>query len=281
MKKPENMSRVEYRALKREATKYSVRDKKLWKNASKAFPPRLVIDSDKQRTELLEALHNEIGHRGRESTYARLSSRYYWNGMYADVKGYVASCKECQFKSKVRIEEALFPTRASQLFTHLSIDVVYPPNADGYTGLVICRDNLSGWPEGRALRTVNARTVADFIWQDVICRHGIFGRLVVDGGSEFKKEVIEILRKYGIKRVQISAYNAQANGKVEGGHKPILNALMALTEGGKLKWPRYLHLVLLAERTSVHGPTGHTPFYMVYGREAVLPLTTTLRILIS
>ena len=81
---------------------------------------------------------------------------------------------------------------------YLSIDIVYPPNADGYTGLVICRDNLSGWPEGRALRTVNARTVADFIWQDVIYYYSIFGRLVINRGSEFKKEVIEILRKYGI-----------------------------------------------------------------------------------
>jgi len=274
LKKPVGMSRVEFRALKREATKYSVRDRQLWRNATKAFPPRLVIDSDKRRAELLKALHDEVGHRGRESTYARLAARYFWNGMYLDVRKYVASCKECQFKSKTRLEEALFPTRASQLFTNLAIDVVYPPNAEGYTGLVICRDKLSGWPEARALRTVNAKAIADFIWQEVICRHGIFGRLTVDGGAEFKKEVIEILRRYGVRRVQISAYNAQANGKIEGGHKPILNALMTLTEGGKTKWPRHLHAVLLAERTSIHEPTGHTPFYLVYGREAVLPIET-------
>ena len=272
LKKPVGMSRVEFRALKREATKYSVRDRQLWRNATKAFLPRLVIDSEERRTELLGALHDEVGHRGRESTYARLAARYFWNGMYLDVRKYVDSCKKCQLKSKTRLEEALFPTRASRLFTDLAIDVVHLPNAEGYTGLVICRDKLSGWPEARALRTITAKAIADFIWQDVICRHGIFGRLTVDGGAEFKGEVIKILRKYGVKRVQISAYNAQANGKSEGGHKPIVNALIALTEGGRTKWPRHLHSVLFAERTSVHEPTGHTPFYLVYGREAVLPI---------
>ena len=36
----------------------------------------------------------------------------------------------------------------------------------------------------------------------------------------------------------------------------------------------YLPTALFAARTSVHGPTGYTPFYMVYGREAVLPVET-------
>ncbi len=81
----------------------------------------------------------------------------------------MASYKECQFKSKTRLEEALFPTRASQLFTNLAIDVVYLLNTEGYTGLVICRDKLSGWPKARALCTVNAKAIIDFIWQEVIC----------------------------------------------------------------------------------------------------------------
>ena len=84
--------------------------------------------------------------------------------------------------------------------------------------------------------------------------------------------MIEIFQRYGVKRVQISAYNAQANGKSEGGHKPILNALMSLTDRGKTKWPRHLYSVLFSERTSIHEPTGYTPFYLVFCREAVLPI---------
>ena len=61
---------------------------------------------------------------------------------------------------------------------------------------------------------------------------------------------------------------------IKGGHKAITAALITMTDGGSLKWTQKLSAVLFAERTTVHGPTGHTPFYLVYGREAVLPVET-------
>ncbi|KUJ23665.1 uncharacterized protein LY89DRAFT_556713, partial [Mollisia scopiformis] len=39
-------------------------------------------------------------------------------------------------------------------------------------------------------------------------------------------------------------------------------------------WLPFCNAVFFAERTTVHKPTGYTPFYMVYGREAVLPIET-------
>ncbi len=35
-------------------------------------------------------------------------------------------------------------------------------------------------------------------------------------------------------------------------------------------WVGNLPAVLFVERTTVYGPTGYTPFYMVYGREPIL-----------
>ena len=95
----------------------------------------------------------------------------------------------------------MYPTRASRLFTKLAINVVYIPNSKGFSKLVIVRDDFSGWPEARALRNADAKSVAKFIWEEVITRHGLFDRLLVDGGSEFKREVIAILNTYDIKRI--------------------------------------------------------------------------------
>jgi hypothetical protein len=36
----------------------------------------------------------------------------------------------------------------------------------------------------------------------------------------------------------------------------------------------HLYIVLLANRTTIHTPTRHTPFYIVYNREAILPIET-------
>src|SRR5580700_10947800 len=96
--------------------------------------------------------------------------------------------------------------------------------------------------------------------------------MVVDGGPENKKHVERFVEKYGVKRVQISAYHAQANGMIERGHRPVTEALARMTDGGLGSWVKNLPAVLLADRTTVYQPTGKTPFFMVYGREAVLPV---------
>jgi hypothetical protein len=95
---------------------------------------------------------------------------------------------------------------------------------------------------------------------------------VIDGGPENKKHVAEFVKKYRIRRVQVSVYHPQANRIVERGHQPITEALARMTKGGKGNWVKTLPAVLLADRTTVHGPTGKTPFFIEYGREAILPI---------
>src|SRR5271156_2276166 len=64
---------------------------------------------------------------------------------------------------------------------------------------------------------------------------------------------------------------------VERGHKPITDALAKLMDGGLGNWVKNLSSVLFADRTSIHQPTGKTPFWVVYGREAVLPVELKFR----
>jgi len=45
-----------------------------------------------------------------------------------------------------------------------------------------------------------------------------------------------------------------------------------MMNGGIGNWVSNLPAVLLADRTTVHQPTGQSPFLLVYGREAVLPV---------
>jgi hypothetical protein len=94
----------------------------------------------------------------------------------------------------------------------------------------------------------------------------------VDGGPENKDNLESFVKQYGINRVQVSAYHPQANRMVERGHRSIVEALARMTNGGIKRWTRNLPSVLLAERTTVHRPTGKIPFGVIYGREAVLPV---------
>src|ERR1700727_1954307 len=91
---------------------------------AKESPQRLVIDSDDRKAEILTELHEEFGHKGRESTYRRVADRYYWDGCYEDVRGFVASCERCQLRDPRCLEEAFHPTWSSALFEKIGLDVV-------------------------------------------------------------------------------------------------------------------------------------------------------------
>jgi hypothetical protein len=272
--RPKEMSTKEFRHFKAQALRYQVDQRQLWRRSTKTYPRRLVLDSTEARSEVLHALHDELGHKGRESTYHRVAARYYWDNLYKECAEHVAACRPCQKRDGQKQYETLHATEPEGLFVKIGLDVVYMSPSHGNHYLVVARDDFSGWPEARALASNKASSIAKFIWEDIICRHGLVGRIVVDGGPENKKEVISLLARWGIGRIQISAYNPPANGMVERGHKSLCNALAKMSNGGKKKWSLLLPAGLLAERTTVHAPTGYTPYYMVYGRHPILPVET-------
>ena len=95
----------------------------------------------------------------------------------------------------------MYPTWTSTLFEKVCLDVVYMPSCEGKNYLVVAREDLSGWPEARALSSADSDAIAKFLWEDVVCRHGCFRRLVVDSGLENKGHVTAFAKKYSIKRV--------------------------------------------------------------------------------
>ena len=85
--------------------------------------------------------------------------------------------------------------------------------------------------------------------------------------------MVAFTNKYGIKRVQISAYNLKANGIVEHGYRSILEALSKIG-GGRRHQRKNLTTMLLVKRTLIYRPTSITLFFLIYKREAILPINT-------
>jgi hypothetical protein len=79
--------------------------------------------------------------------------------------------------------------------------------------------------EARALKRNHALEVNTFVYEDVICRHGLPQKVVMDNGLKNKDITKTLLENYNIKNVNISAYDSQCNGLVKSGHAPVVNAL--------------------------------------------------------
>ena len=95
---------------------------------------------------------------------------------------------------------------------------------------------------------------------------------MVNGGPENKALVADLVKRYGIYRLMVSAYHPQVNGMVERGHKPIVDALGKITNRGFTGWIKYLPAVLQADRITVRVSTGLTLYEFEYVNRLILPI---------
>jgi len=147
------------------------------------------------------------------------------------------------------------------------------PASNGCKYVIQGREAVISWVEGRALRDEKARTIAFWMYEDILCRWGTIGTIVTDNGPSFKAAAEWIEKKWGIKSVTISPYNSQANGRVERPHWDIRQMLYKATGAKNTnKWYWFLQSVLWADRTSVRKRTGFSPYFMVTGLHPRLPL---------
>ena len=61
-------------------------------------------------------------------------------------------------------------------------------------------------------------------------------------------------------------------------NKSIVKILCKLIEERQRDWEAYVPKALLAYNSSVHDSTGYTPYRLMFGREARLPIDTVLRL---
>lgn len=244
---------------------------------------KLLVVPEEKKEQVLEAIHNHplAGHFGQQGTYNRISRQYYWPGMYNDVREHVKTCHNCQIRSRrVNQREPLEPVPISGAFAHIAIDVIgpLPVTTTNNKYIVLAIDYLTKWPEGKAIETADSLTIATFIYEDIICRHGIPEEITTDLGTEFVNEFHTLLyQHYRIKHITTTAYHPQANGLVERENQTIKNALAKQLSKENNDWDKFLPSALFAIRTVQQSTTKQTPFELTYGRTAREPVDQILQ----
>lgn len=147
-----------------------------------------------------------------------------------------------------------------------------PLGVRGAKFLVLAREDLSSYVEGRALTSNTTSQVCRFILEDIISRHGCFYQMRADRGELDSDEAREFFKKFHIRLKLTTAYNPEANGKSERGHPPIVNALVKACHGKSSLWPDLLPLALMADRMTCSSVTGFPPIELVSGHLPLMPI---------
>jgi len=138
---------------------------------------------------------------------------------------------------------------------------------------VVGIDYFTKWVEVKPLATIASRKVEAFVWKSLICRFGIPHTIVTDNGRQFTdRALLAFYEGLGIRHVTSSVEHLQTNGQAEAANKVILNELKKRLGIAKGRWTKELLEVLWAYRCTPQTSTQETPYSMVYGTDAMIPV---------
>ncbi|KAG8474852.1 hypothetical protein CXB51_031494 [Gossypium anomalum] len=275
---PEQATENEKRTLRRLTYEYVLDGDILYKRKKDQVLLRCV-DAVEAR-QILEEVHEGVcGTHANSFTMARQIMRfgYYWSTMEGDCISYARKCHKCQiYRDKIHIPPSPLHVMTSPWpFSMWGMDVIGPisPKAsNGHHFIFVVIDYFTKWVEAASYASVTKSVVSRFLEKEIICRYGMPERIISDNALNLNNSMItEGCSQFKIKHHNSSPYCPKMNGAVEAANKNIKKIVGKMTETYR-DWHEKLPFALLAYRTSVRTSTRATPFSLVYGMEAVLPI---------
>ncbi|CAG8646030.1 3855_t:CDS:1, partial [Ambispora leptoticha] len=270
--------------LQSKIRKFCLINGQLFRRSGAGKPPRRVLLNDDEKVEIMKANHEglagEGGHRGIKGTVRKILLNYVWgNGnIYSDVKNYVSSCLVCQMCASKQLKEPIHVIATSWIFHKLYVDCIgpLPRTSAGHEHIVVAVEDLTGYIEARALRSKNAKSIATFLWEEIITRHGCFAELTSDRGTEFKNNIMEELTaRLQVKQQFTASYHPEANGRAERTVQKLTRIIRKVSAEAQNRWHEHLRAAIWALNVTV-SELGYSPFRLIYGRDAIMPVELTL-----
>ena len=230
---------------------------------------------------VLELAHNKLGHNDIGRMYAMLKRLYFRKGMKISITKHVKNCAVCQKcnpqvvpYAKLHFDTATFPME------FISMDLIgefYPPSKSGhkYALTVICM--LTGYVFCIPLKSKQANEVLQAYIDNVYAKFGGSLKIPSNNGTKFKNKLFEqIAKELGVKRkIYTAPYHPSFNGRVEGFHN-FHKACIAKHVSSQLEWTYVIPLACAAYNFLPNEHSKESPFFLMFGRDAVLPLNSLL-----
>ena len=230
------------------------------------------------RKRILEEIHSETGHFGMTKTWILCKSRFHWNNMYKDVRRFVLGCKICQaHRRSVRPENGPMQTfeEIHKPFERIGIDFIGPftKSSKGNRFAMIFIDHFTRYVESVAVPNSVTETVIDCLKDYILYRHSVPKEIILDQGRQFISELNkQSAEDLGYQLKFTAPYHPQTNGMTERVNQTIKKRIAKKCAPDQKDWDTCLKSATFYYNTAVHESTGFSPFYLLYGHDARLPV---------
>ncbi len=228
--------------------------------------------------EVLYANHDHpmSGHLGIEKTYQKVKQKYYINNLKNLVYKYCRNCVECAKRTSSSHKKIGYIKSGEiyQLFDKIYVDTVGPlvETKKKNKHIIVCVDYFSKYVVTKAIKSLNAVTIAKFLMDNIFLMFGCSREIVMDNAKIHHSNLMkELLVRVGTRPIYITPYHHQSNS-VERVNRTLQEALSKYISQAQTDWDVHLPSCTFALNTAVHSSTQYSPYQIVFGKAPNLPI---------
>ncbi len=224
---------------------------------------------------VLESLHDEMGHQGKEKTLSLVRDRFIWYGMTRDVEKWIDNCDRCLHRKKVPKDKApLINIETYQPLELVCMDYLsLERSAGGYENILIITDHFTRYALAVPTKNQTARTTAEAFFNNFVVHYGLPKRKHSDQGANFQSKIIkELCQITGMEKSRTTPYHPMGNGLTERFNRTLLNMLGTLQNAQKKNWKSHVAGLVHAYNCTRQTTTGFSPYFLMFGRQPHLPV---------
>ena len=246
--------------------------------ANKKGLNRLIVPRH-LKSVVLKLCHDtpSAGHRSSQKIFDLIKDKYHWIDMKKNIEEYVKCCATCGITKKLprHPKAKLTPTATHKKWEILQIDIVGPfiksKSGNRFLLTAICTYTkfARAWP----LNNTTSETIAKKLVNEHFCIFGLPQTVHSDNGANFCSDLMkETYKLLGIRHTRSHTYCAFNNAQIERWHHTLEQSITTQANKKPRSWDEYVALSVLSYNSQTHSTTSFTPFKMMFGEEARLPL---------
>jgi len=281
-KHKEGTADTDQRRAQRRRKLYVLRDGILSRIMADGTPRQ--VPKPGERVPLVQEMHVQAGHWGVYRTECLLTTHYWWHNLRKTVHNVVTTCGVCD---RVRVsfnarQVELCPLSIEGLFYRWGVDLCgpfQPGTLRGNLYIMVCIEHFSKHLILIPMPDKAAYTCACAFRQHVFGQFGACAEVVTDQGTEFQGEFQDFLYAARVDHRHTSPNHPQADGLAERAVQSTKNAIRKHIEDRQRtdQWDDALPHIQLGYNASKQRSTGYAPFFLLYGKHAVVPPSTFRR----
>ena len=139
--------------------------------------------------------------------------------------------------------------------------------------ILVITDHFTQNAQAIVTSAQTAKCTAQNLWDKFIVHYGLLEKILTDQGCNFESNLLKALQETAqVKKIRISGYHPQTNGQCKHFNVALIDMLGTLPEQPKSTWREQVPTLMHAYNCTRKNATGFTPYYLMFGRKACLPI---------